>query len=663
MATPLRVLIVEDAEDDALLLARALRQGGFAPTCRRVDTADALAAALRDESWDIVLSDYSMPGFDGHAALRVVQESGLDLPFIVVSGTIGEHVAVAMMRDGAHDYLLKGDLARLVPAVQRELHEAQNRRAHRQAEQALAESEERLDLALRGADLGTWDWNIETGEVVFNERWAEMLGYALREIEPHVRAWEQLVHPDDWAGVQAVLQAHLTGRTPGYETEHRLRTKSGGWVWVLDRGKVVARAADGRPLRAAGTYLDITARKEADAERERLETQLRQAQKMEAVGQLAGGVAHDFNNILTTILGNAELVLESLRPRVPPDDMALQGLAQVERAAQRAATLTRQLLVFSRRDTARPEVLSVNAILTDMQKMLRRLITENIALELVPARDLHMVRADAGQLEQVVMNLVINARDAMPQGGRLRIETANVTLGAADTGARPEATPGPYIVLTISDTGCGMDADTMEHMFEPFFTTKPAGQGTGLGLATVYGIVQRSSGHIVVSSAPGQGATFRVFLPAVAAPADLRIARHETPPPTGSESVLVCEDDPAIRNLAAELLHEAGYTVRTAGSAREALALAGDGKARFDLLVTDVIMPEMNGKRLAEQLAARLPRLRTLFISGYSADVIAHHGVLGPDIDLLEKPFSRRALLVRVREVLDRQPAGAPPSR
>ena len=406
------------------------------------------------------------------------------------------------------------------------------------------------------------------------------------------------------------------------------------------------------------TITDISERERAEEERRQLEAQLRQAQKMEAFGQLAGGVAHDFNNILTAIFGNLDLAVAALQNESPAGDSVLMSLREAERSADRAATLTRQLLMFGRRGVVRPCILNLNTVLADMEKMLQRLITENITLELVRCPDLPAIQADPGQVEQVIMNLVVNARDAMPHGGTLTLGTALVVLDDAYVAAHAEARAGPHVVLTVSDVGCGMDARTMEHIFEPFFTTKPAGHGTGLGLATVHGIVKQSGGHIRVFSDPGRGSTFKVYMPAEAT---LPVPRPAQPTDVrtsgGTESILVCEDDAPVRDLTVQVLQGAGYVVQAAGSGEQALAWAAQRQSPVALLLTDVIMPDMNGKQLSDALAARWPALRTLFVSGYSANVLAPHGVLHPGVEFLAKPFTRAELLRRVRELLDRSAA------
>ncbi|SHE69627.1 PAS domain S-box-containing protein [Desulfacinum infernum DSM 9756] len=392
--------------------------------------------------------------------------------------------------------------------------------------------------------------------------------------------------------------------------------------------------------------LDLMAK---ERERQALEAQFLQAQKMEAVGRLAGGVAHDFNNLLTIILGYGEHALE----RIHPEDPLRRMVEQMLSAAKRSASLTRQLLAFSRKQTLQPVVLDLNDLVKNLDKMLRRLIGEDIDLRLALAENLPTVEVDPGQMEQVILNLAVNARDAMPTGGRLLIETASVHLDEAYAARHAEVTPGDYVQLSVSDTGCGMDAETLSKIFEPFFTTKETGKGTGLGLATVYGIVKQSGGHIWVYSEPGKGSTFKVYLPRAEKE---RKQEEESQAPLerarGGERVLVVEDEPALRGLAKAVLERYGYRVEVAGSGEEALRLVEEGGFRPDVVVTDVVLPGMSGAQLAEQLGGRLPGLRLLFMSGYTDDSVVRHGILEGHVPFLQKPFSVRDLLEKVRDVL-----------
>lgn len=401
---------------------------------------------------------------------------------------------------------------------------------------------------------------------------------------------------------------------------------------------------------------DVTERIQAQRQRESLEAQLRQAQKMEAIGQLAGGVAHDFNNILTAILGNVELCINWLKSSTKPREALIESLSHVEEGALRAAGLTRQLLAFSRHQVTQPQILDLNEILSSLDNMLQRLIPENITLEAHTEPQLHRVCADRGQIEQVLINLVVNAADAMKTGGRLTIETANVTLDENYVATHAEAQHGPHVLLAVSDTGHGMAAETKEHLFEPFFTTKSPGKGTGLGLSTVYGIVKQAGGDIQVYSEPGKGSTFKVFLPVAEGEVSPPPAPFEESISGGSETILLCEDDRAVRHMTERMLSSAGYTVLAAEDGREALGIAEKHASQIQLVITDVIIPDMNGRELADALRALRPGLPILFISGYSANVIAHHGVIAADVHFLEKPFTYDDLLRHVRRALEPVP-------
>ena len=516
--------------------------------------------------------------------------------------------------------------------------------------EALRESEQRMELALHGADLGTWDWDIETGDLTFNERWAEMLGYTLDEIEPHLNTWEKLLHPDDMPGVQEVLNAHLEGKTDFYETEHRLRHKSGEWVWVLDKGRVIERDAEGKPLRACGTHLDITERKRAEAEKEKLQAQLNQAQKMEILGQLSGGIAHDFNNLLTVICGYSDMLM----PMLPANDPKRKMIDAIQEAGYQAAALTRQLLAFSRKQVLEPKVLDLKAVVSNVEKILRRLIGEDIRLTFVLDPTISPVKIDPGQLEQVIINLALNARDAMPRGGQLAIETVNAKLTVEN--CPPDCKPGSYVLLSVTDTGSGMTPEVKARIFEPFFTTKEPDKGTGLGLATVYGIIKQSEGHITVCSEPGQGTTFTIYLPQVreSLPSGKSLQGVHLMP-HGNETALLVEDEDAVRTLAEHVLRRCGYTVLAAADGREAVRLAQSHQGPIHLLISDVVMPHIDGRVVAEQVAALIPGIKVLFVSGYMDDVVIRHGIVQAETPFLQKPYSPSQLAQKVREVLNRQ--------
>jgi nitrogen-specific signal transduction histidine kinase/CheY-like chemotaxis protein len=391
------------------------------------------------------------------------------------------------------------------------------------------------------------------------------------------------------------------------------------------------------------SIMDIT-------ERKRLEEQLRQSQKMEAIGRLAGGVAHDFNNLLTSMLGHTALALETL----PADDPARSDIQMVQRSAERAADLTFQLLAFARRQLIEPKLLNLNELILNIHKMLRRLIGENIELVILPAPELGWIKADPGQLEQVLLNLSLNARDAMPNGGKLVIETANIRLNQAQFWEHSEISPGEYVVLSVIDTGIGMSEAVKARIFEPFFTTKAEGRGTGLGLATCFGIVKQNNGHIWLSSEENKGTTFKVYLPRVMA-----VGKPLTPPaevaglPQGTETILLVEDDPLVRSLTVRVLHQQGYHLLEAANGHEALAFIQQYGKEIQLLISDLVMPGISGKALAEQFQAVHPQIKVLFISGYTDHIISHHGLLEGGVHFLQKPFLPVKLARKVRDVLD----------
>jgi two-component system, cell cycle sensor histidine kinase and response regulator CckA len=477
------------------------------------------------------------------------------------------------------------------------------------------------------------------GEVTsLNPAFEEMTGFPPAEWVG--RPFEAFVHPDD-----VPLALDLFGRVlqgePRPTIQFRILTKGG--TYRVAEFSATAQRRDGRLTGILGIGRDVT-------ERLGLEQQLRQAQKMEAVGRLAGGIAHDFNNILTAITGHADLLLEDLGHHDP----RRADVDEIRHSAERAAGLTRQLLAFSRQQVLQPKVVDLNALVLDMDKLLRRLIGEDVELATVLDSTLGRVKADPGQLEQVIVNLAVNARDAMPQGGKLTLETRNIDLDSSYTLEHSLVKPGPYVQLTVSDSGIGMDAETQAHAFEPFFTTKPRGQGTGLGLAMVYGTVKQSGGFIWVYSEPGQGATFKIYLPRVDAPVESTAPPAPVErPPRGSETVLLAEDEPAVRAIAQQALERQGYTVLAAPSGAEALALAAQHGATIHLLVTDVVMPGMSGRDLADRLTAQRPGIRVLYISGYTDNAIVRHGMLEPGLAYLQKPFRPDALVRKVREVLD----------
>jgi two-component system cell cycle sensor histidine kinase/response regulator CckA len=507
---------------------------------------------------------------------------------------------------------------------------------------ALRRSEERTNFALGAARIGVWERDLVTRRVTWSETMAPLFGLTPEQAPPDAEAFLALIHPDDRRMLEDSMAQAVSQRTD-FEVEFRALWPDGSTHWLAGRARML-RDADDKPLRMLGITTDISARKS-------LEAQFRQVQKMEAVGQLAGGLAHDFNNLLTAILGYSDFVIDTFGPQDP----RRSDMEQVVIAGRRAAALTGQLLAFSRKQVLQPTAVDLNALVTGMRQMLSRLIGEHVDLVAILAPDLRVVRADPGQLEQVLMNLVVNARDAMPSGGRLAIETANVELDESSVRQHGAVRPGSYVMLAVSDSGIGMNQETKRRLFEPFFTTKEQGRGTGLGLATVYGIVEQSGGYIWVYSEPGKGATFKVYLPRADSHDDVekRIVSGEAMA-AGTETVLVVEDEDAVRFLTRRILERAGYRVFDASNAQQAEALFDQHMSLFHLLVTDVIMPGSSGFKLFERLARQRPDLKVLYVSGYTDDTIAHQGQLKPGVEFLHKPFTADALNRRIREVLDR---------
>jgi two-component system cell cycle sensor histidine kinase/response regulator CckA len=805
VAMVLRVLLVEDSADDARLLVRQLTAAGYDVQHERVETPAAMRDALTRLSWDLVISDYSMPSFSGTAALTLLQELGIDVPFIFVSGTIGEDVAVAAMKAGASDYVLKDKLKRLVPAIERELRDAEMRRERRRGHDIvlertrLAELTSDVGVALTsviplreslascaralvrhldvlGAAVWTYAEQTKSLELLASaglpaqtaERLARLsledapIGQIARDRLPlHLaggglaaagREWVEqegitafggypLLVEERVVGVLAVFSKRLV---PDYvldgleavadqlavgierrRAEEELRQSEERFSRVFrasPAGIAITTADDGRFVDANDAFFSLTGygrseiigrtaaelgfvqdlREQADlleelrelgtvqnvdlelrtkqgdrrfvlasferielggrpcllslmhdiSERKRLEDQLRQAQKMEAVGRLAGGVAHDFNNLLSVIIGYCDLLFRTL----PPDARERAEIAEIRDAADAASGLTRQLLAFSRRQVVERQVLDLNAVVTKAERLLKRLVGDDIELVVRLAPVLAAVLADAGQLDQVLMNLVVNAKDAMPAGGRVVLETAPAELDEAFVRDHPGARAGRYVRLSVSDTGIGMDPETQAHIFEPFFTTKEIGRGTGLGLATVYGIVKQNDAFIWVESARALGTTFRIDFPAAAAAAAPEPApRIEPASLLGSETVLVVEDSPQLRELMREVLQGRGYHILDAENGEAALETARQHEGPIHLLLTDVIMPGMNGRQLADRLTAVRSDLRVLFASGYTADALAPYG-MERGVPYMQKPFTPDDLARRVRAILDAPP-------
>jgi signal transduction histidine kinase/DNA-binding response OmpR family regulator len=629
---PYRILHLEDNPIDAMVIHNHLAAGGLDFDILQVETELAFRSAIAQERFALILADYSLPFFDGLKALRIARDKCRHTPFILISGAIGDDFAVETLKQGATDYVLKSCLARLLPVVTRALKEAEARAARHHAKRALRAAEEQMRFTVERLPAVLWTTDRELrltstqGAGLMSGEWeAGMIGK--RQFEP--AAWQGestpvKAHLDALAGHNAAYEVSINGRD--YQAHLAPFTSS--------KGEIIG---------CIGLAVDAT-------EQKALEMQMRQAQKMEAVGRLAGGIAHDFNNLLTVISGYSDLTLL----RLGPDDPLRKNLDQVTRACERATGLTRHLLAFCRKQVLKPKVLNLNDTISEMNRMLPPLIGEDIELAIEFGQDLWQVKADAGQIEQIIVNLAVNARDAMPLGGELLIKTSNIVMDEAIARRYESVQSGQYVLLTVSDTGNGMSPATMKHVFEPFFTTKEVGKGTGLGLSTVYGIVKQSGGYISVASEVARGTTFEIYLPQVEEEVvELAARPTATALLSGRETVLLVEDDNQVRGIAGRALELSGYDVLSAPSGAAALLLSEQFNGKLDLLLTDVVMPRMSGPELFTQLSKPRPGTRVLYMSGYSENAVVHHGVVEEGADFIEKPFSPEALTRKIREVLD----------
>jgi PAS domain S-box-containing protein len=642
MNKPLRILHLEDNPLDAELIKEILENEELPCHITRVETREDFVAALAATNFDIVLSDYSLPTFDGLSAMAIVRQHYPAIPFLIVTGTMGEEVVIETLKSGATDYVLKQRLSRLMPSVQRALREAEERTERKRAEEALRDNLALYTTLMENLQMGVLVEDDSRRILNANKTFCELFGIA----DPQSLIDTNCAQTLDVAKALFVNQQEFIQRI-----EERIR--NGRTViaeeTVMTNGHILER--DYVPILMGKErfghlwlYHDMT-------ERKTLEEQFRQSQKMDAIGRLAGGIAHDFNNLLTVIIGFSNLLLL----RLEDENDARKEVEEIEKAARRAASLTTQLLTFSRKQVLQVEVLDLNAVILDMDKMLRRIIGEDIELLTSLAPDLGQVKADPGQIEQIIMNLAVNARDAMPQGGRLRITTTTVELDEGYTLSHAEVQPGCYVLLTVSDTGLGMDKQTQLRIFEPFFTTKDQGKGTGLGLSTVYGIIKQSNGHIWVYSEPGYGTTFKIYLPCFeqsATRADAALGDHPSLRER-SETILLVEDEEALRNLVSQVLTLQGYRVIIAHDGNQAIELGEQYKGTIHLMITDVIMPHMDGVELAKRMLALRPEMKVLFMTGYTSDIIIHYGMVEKEIALLQKPFSPDVLTQKVCEILD----------
>jgi len=639
---PLRVLFVDDSPEDVELLARQLRNS-FRLDAQQVENAEDLRAALERKTWDVIVCDFAMPHFSGLAALDLLQHLALDVPFIMVSGTLAEEEAVEAMRRGAHDFMTKRQLSRLGPAIEREMRQAAFRREQRSVERTLADARDRAQFALEAAGVGTWETDRASGAMRVSGIFEQLHGVAQGGFAGTFAAFLSAIENEDWPAVEDAI-ARAFERGGDCRLEYRVAWPDGSIHWIAGIGRTFS-GADGRPVKAAGIGLDISAQKQ-------LQDQFRQSQKMEAVGRLAGGVAHDFNNLLTAILGYSQLVLDRVQDQ--PDIFG--DVEEIRKAGERASRLTAQLLAFSRKQTTSPRIVDLNQVVGNIEKMVRRVIGEDIVLEIAAAATLGRVKVDPGQVEQVLLNLIVNARDAMPRGGVVRIATSNTVFDEVFVRTHVDAEPGPYVALTVSDNGCGMHPDVLARAFEPFFTTKPVGKGTGLGLSTIYGIVKQHHGYVTVDSTPGVGSTFTIYWPDAGEPAETgRAPESSGSSPRGTETVLMVEDEDSLRELVRKMLQRCGYHVLAAIDAADAMAIERRHDGPIHLLLTDIVMPGLNGPDLAQRLVPHRPTMAVLYMSGFAHFAGTGFGSLSDRTAFIQKPFTSDALAIAVRDSLDRR--------
>lgn len=634
----LNILVIEDCNADFLMVERHLKQNGLAVRCRRVDSLRGLHEAIDCECWDLVMSDFNVPQLNFLESQNLLRASLPDLPIIMVTGTVGEEKAVELLKLGVRDFVLKENLARLVPAVQRALAEKRELKQRLLVEERLRESEAKTRSILDNIGIGVALISPDMEVLELNQRlrdWFPVFDPAQRS--SFFRAFNE---PSCEAGCDCCP----TRKTLQDGLVHEATTQA-----PQEGGTRNYRIVSSPVLNASGEVTAAIEMVEDITEKLSLEAQYRQSQKMEAVGHLAGGVAHDFNNMLSVILGHAELALL----RLSPDNPSYQNLQEIRKAGERSADLTRQLLAFARKQDSVPVIINLNAVITDQLKMLERLIGEDIRIELHSLAELWNTRVDPSQVDQILVNLAVNARDAISGVGSVIIETANITLDDDSVRRYAGVAPGDYICLAFSDTGAGMSEQMLERIFEPFFTTKEEGKGSGLGLSTVYGIVKQNGGLINVYSEPGMGTTFKIYLPRFAGKVTALVELPQAAAMTGTETVLLVEDDEQILDLVRTMLAANGYKVLAVSSPQEACTVCGEHQGNIELLITDVIMPLMNGKELQGMIAGMKPAIRTLFMSGYTADIIAKRGLIDEGVNFLSKPFSIQTLTQKVRQALD----------
>lgn len=632
---PIRIVLLEDNQADAKLVNRSLMHAGFDFEFFVARSEQEFKSLISGREFDVVLGDYRLPMWTGLEALSWLRDTGHKTPFILVTGTLGDELAVECIKQGAADYILKDHLDRLPHAIERILHESSLLQQRDRAERELRQSEKQYRTIINGAPHGIYKTDYQGNVLMANPAFIAMLGYE-SEAELQVLNTVKDIYVDPKDREAATSRWNSGEVVRGFQT--RFKRKDGSLITVRLAGRKAGE--EWYPFVTYEVFVeDIT-------ERLLLEEQFQRAQRMEAIGRFAGGIAHDFNNLLMVINSSAELI-ETSGDR----ERTLKFTGMIKSAVSKAAGMTRRLLAFSRQQMLNPVSVSLNEVVTDLCKMLPQLLGEDIKLKLELAPDLGTVRVDRSQMDQVLMNLAVNARDAMPSGGTLTLETRNVELDSAypiRKGVQIE--PGLYVVLAVTDTGIGMDQQTQERIFEPFFTTKEPGKGTGLGLASVYGIVKQSGGFIWVYSESGKGTTFKVYLPIVGEAPEKSDATAPQAATGGNETILLVEDEPMLRRMMVDFLHAKGYEVIEAENGIDALQKVEAGRPHLHLVITDVVMPDLGGPALVEKLRPQFDDLRVIYVSGY-ADRNPQH-LDSKSFLYLQKPFGLEVLAQTVRTCL-----------
>ena len=635
MKQTIRILHLEDNSNDAELAQSILAAEGIICQTIVAGNRDEFVKALDQNGFDLVIADYNLPDFDGLSALAMTRAKYPDCPFIFLSGTIGEDIAIESLKNGATDYVLKQRISRLAPAVQRALKEQEDRFARKEAEENLR----KLSQAVEQSPVSIVITNLK-GEIEYvNPKFTQITGYSREEVlgqnprvlktgetspEEYKRLWDTITSGNTWQG------------------EFHNKRKDGELFW---------EAATISPIKSkAGEITNFIAVKEDITERKSLERQIRQALKMEAIGTLAGGIAHDFNNLLTAIIGFGTL----LEMRMHPDDPLRKNATHILSAADRAASLTKSLLTFSREQPLDTKIVDLSYIIRNIEKLLPQILREDIECRLLLSEEELAIFADQGQIDQILLNLATNARDAMPNGGELTISTMLMAMDQKFINAHGFGKTGNYAVLSVTDTGMGMDEAIRQRIFEPFFTTKEVGKGTGLGLSIIFGIVKQHNGFISCYSEPGIGTTFNIYLPLHQGKFDQDIVQDSIKPAGGTETILLAEDDDMVRHLTRLILEGAGYRVVEAVNGSNAVQQYMDHRNEVALLILDLIMPKKNGRDAYNAIREENPHVRVIFTSGYSADVANIQELSADGFDFIAKPVRPTDLLEKVREVLDR---------